>query len=153
MNPIRIPITLSQHIVGGKPRGFYLLAQRLFPNGAPILRKDQFVGFNGSLIVTVARHNAWDSLLKLGVYADIVEINKHVIWFERAALYPMSKGFRMYIPGTVLTPTMFQQPVHESKIETTGIFHKHDFCGGVEPLFYLEIPLISADVLLGRKQL
>lgn len=152
MNPIQIPVTLSPHGVDGKPRGFYLLAQRLFTKGSPILRKDQFIGFNGSLIVTVARHNAWDSLVKMGVYAHLLDSTR-VFWYDKAALYPMTKGFRMYIPGTVLTPGMFQSPAVVSKIETTGIFRKHDFYGGIEPLFYLEIPLISGDVLLGRKQL
>lgn len=148
MNPIRIPVTMSPHIVDGNPRGYYLLAQRLFPNGAPILRKDQFVGFNGSLIVTVARHNTWDTLMDMNVYARDIGKNT-AAWFGKTKLYPMNKGFRMYIPGTILKPPSAEAVCKQ----TTGIFSQFRFYGGVDDLYYLEIPSIGGDVLLGRKEL
>lgn len=146
MDAIQIPVTLSPHIVDNKPRGYYILGQRLFPRGAPELRKDQFVGFNGSLIISIARHNTWNSILAMGLYASRLH-NRNITWLGEAMVYPMSKGFRIYVPGTTLKPSSAGK-----KIETIGVFRMHEFCG-VEPLFYLEIPKINADILLGKEQL
>lgn len=148
MNQIKIPVSLSPHIVAGKPRGYYLLAQRLFPNGAPILRRDQFAGFNGCLIVTVARHNKWNTFFDMCI--QVRKLHEQAIsWFGSTKLYPMNKGFRMYIPGSILKPPS----ADSKKIETIGIFRKHEYFGGVGSLYYLELQEFTAEVLLGKKKL
>ena len=143
---IKIPITLSPHVVGDKPRCYYLLAQRLFPNGSPILRADQFIGFSdGSLILSVDRHNTWNTLFEMMLHTmDIKE--PRFIWLAKAKLFGMAKGFRAYIPGTILKPTSAES----GKINATGIFTNITFGEGISPLFYLKIPIITADILLGR---
>jgi hypothetical protein len=142
MNLIRIPVTLSPHIVKGSPRGYYVLAQRLFPNGAPILAKAQWIGFNGALVITVEHPHEWDSLLKMAVKCpDFIE--GRVSWLAPAKVWPMSKGFRTYIPGTILKP----KPAEASKVESMGTFQQ------VGSIFYLSIPAIDGEVLLGRKEI
>lgn len=147
MNPISVPVTFSPHIVNGKPRGYYLLVQSLFPNGAPILRRDQFVGFmGGHLIVTVSRHHTWNTLFRMAIHPQWDEHS--VTWLDSCKLYRMSKGFRMYIPGTVLCPTSAES----KKVETMGIFKKWTYGGGIEPMFFVELPVVSAEVLLGKER-
>lgn len=146
MEPIRIPVTLSPHIVKSVPRGYYVLAQRLFPNGAPILNKSQFVGYNGQLIISVDRENRWDSLLKMAIYANMVG-GEPTTWLDTSNLWPMSMGFRTYIPGTVLKPTETSK-----KVEMTGVFRCHDYYGGAASLYYLQLP-IGPNILLRRETL
>ena len=138
--PIKIPVTLSPHYGDKGPKGFYILAQRLWPGGAPILNKQQWVGFFGSLIVTVQHPGKWDTLLKMGIYAGNLE-DRNVQWLDKGSLYPMSMGFRMYIPGRLL------KPKSRDRIETIGIFRK------CREIYYLEVPKLSAEVLLGRQVL
>jgi len=146
---IRIPVTLSPHIVKGKPRGYYLLAQRLFPNGAPILRKDQFVGFSGGfMVITVARQNTWNTLMHMAIYASDV-YGEIFAWLDSCKLYPMNKGFRAYIPGTILRPPS----AGSKKVETFGLFQKTAFGGDVADMWYVKVPDVSAEVLLGSKRL
>jgi hypothetical protein len=134
MKEIKITATLSPHMKGNKPAGFYLLAQRLFIHGAPILAKQQYIGHNGNLIVTVGYNGEWDSLLKMAV--QMPELDKRKIaWFDYGKLYPMSMGFRMYIPGRVLRPTS------ADKIVGPAIFRK---CGTV---FYLELQNVTTEIL------
>ena len=137
MGPIRIPVTLSPHICGGSPRGYCVLAQRLFPNGAPILAKAQWMGFQDGLIITVDHPAECDTLLKMAIRFP------SVTWLAPAKLWPMSKGFKSYIPGTILKP----ESAEASKIEVTGVFQQK------EGLFYLSIPALDGEVLLGRKAL
>jgi len=142
MKPIQIPVTLSPHFGGGKPKGYYLIAQRLFPDGAPILSKHQFVGFDGSLVVTVQHPGEWDTVLKMAIYVSKLE-DEPTTWLSKAHLYPMPMGFRMYIPGTVLKP----KSAEVQKIETIGVFCKWGL------VYYVYVPKISGEILLGRKEL
>lgn len=138
MKDIRVPVSLSPHIIGGKPRGFYLLVQRLFPNGAPILRKQQWLGFNGRCLqVTVDYSPDCDSLLKMAIRYPAVT------WLAPAKLWPMAMGFKSYIPGTILKP----ESAEVGKVETMGVFKQES------DLFFLEIPLLDGEILLGRKEL
>ena len=57
----------------------------------------------------------------------------------------MAGGFKVYLPENILKA---KEP---GRIEGTGIFRKHKSPGF--EVFYLEIPKITADVLLGRKEL
>jgi hypothetical protein len=143
MECIRIPTTLSPHIVNGVARGYYVLAQKIFPDGAPVLRRAQFIGFCGNLILTFASPNEWDTLMKMGVQCQQL-LDQPVSWLAASKLWPMAKGFRSYIPGSILKPRS------NLKITCTGIVKKHLHGAGVAPIFYLEIPSISADVLMGR---
>jgi len=146
INPIRIPVTLSPHIVKGKPRGYYVLAQRLFTNGSPHLVRRQFVGFTDCLIITTAHEYKWDSLLKMAIHVPFID-DKPVTWLSAVPIYPIPMGFRAYIPGTVIKPTSAGQ----EKTETIGIFQR--FQAGKIDLFYLEVPKLSAGVLLGEDDL
>ncbi len=134
MDPVKITATLSPHMVKGKPRGFSLLAQRLFVNGAPILTKQQYIGHNGNLIVTVGYNGEWDTILKIATQMNVLD-GKVITWFDYGKLYPMSMGFRMYIPGRVLRPTSAERVV------TPAIFRK---CAGV---FYLELQNVTTETL------
>lgn len=145
---VKIQTTLSPHIVDGKPRGYYLIAQRLFTHGLPILRRDQFVGFSRGLVVTIERHRTWQSLLDIGLRAQSLG-GQSVSWLGKIKMYQMSAGFRMYIPGTILKPTS----ADSKKIETWGIFDKEIYGAGISPLYYLKVPIVTAEVLLGKERL
>lgn len=73
---------------------------------------------------------------------------KPAVWLGKTRLYRMAKGFRMYIPSTILKPMKDAQ-----KIETFGYFDSQKYGGGVETLYYMKIPLISAEVLMGQKSI
>jgi hypothetical protein len=141
MEEIRIPVTLTPHYQSGKPSGYYLLAQRLFPRGAPILVKQQFAGFSDGLVVTVNHPPQLDTPLKMAVVCPVIG-GQGVTWLSKVSIYPMSMGFRMYIPGNILKP-----PTGALNFETTGIFH------GAGELYWLHVPAVSSDILLGRKAL
>jgi hypothetical protein len=114
------------------------LAQRLFPNGSPILAKAQWIGFNGQcLILTVDYPFENDTLLKMAIRCPFAT------WLAPAKLWPMSKGFKSYIPGTILKP----ESAEAAKIETTGVFTRYS------GLFFLKILILDGEVLLGRKGL
>jgi len=141
MNPIKVPVTFSPHIVGGKPRGYYALAQWLFPNGAPILQRRQFAGYNGQLLITVEKPMECKTLLHMALKVSTLQ-NTPIMWLGACKVYHMSRGFRAYIPGSILCP-----PSAESeKIETHGFFRRHG------DLFYMEFPKVSAEVLLGKER-
>lgn len=129
MDPVKITATLSPH-----KAGFYLLAQRLFIHGAPVLAKHQHIGHNGNLIVTVGFNGKWDTTLKMATQMNVLD-GKTITWFDYGKLYPMSMGFRMYIPGRVLRPTSAE------KVVTPAIFRK---CCGV---FYLELQNVTTEIL------
>jgi hypothetical protein len=142
MDPIRIPVTLSPHFQGGKPSGYYVLAQRLFPRGAPPLMRYQWIGFSKNcLIVTVGRPVDDSSLVSMAVKHAVIDGNP-TSWLATAKLWTMAMGFKTYIPGTILKPKL-----DAPKIETTGIFKQFG------EIFYLTIPKIDGEVLLGRKEL
>lgn len=137
-------VTFSPHIVEGKPRGYYLIMPYLFPNGTPILRRDQFAGFDGrGLIVTLSRHNAWNTLKHMAI-----QIPKLATWLGTCRLYVQKHGVRIYLPSSVLKPT----PAEEKR-ELRAELLKESFGAGVADLWYVRIPGVDADVLLGRKKL
>lgn len=142
---IRVNVTFSPHIVGGRPRGYYMVASRLFPKGTPILRKDQFVGVaDGGLVVTLSRHRAWNTLMHMAVYAGHV-----ASWLGSAKVYATSTGVRVYLPGKVLRP---DSPA-EGKTETVGTLTKKSFGRGTGDMWYIRVPAVDADILLGRNRL
>lgn len=150
MNPIKIPVTISPHIVNGKPRGYYIIAERLFTKGNPHLIRTQFVGHTqDGLIISVGRHIKWDTLYKLGIQVPHLEAmeQKRVIWLSPTKIYPFNMGFRAYIPGTVLKP----ESAEAKKIQTMGFFKRFQI--GTTDLLYLEVPLITPDIMLGKTKL
>ncbi len=144
MNDIRINVTLYPHVQKGKASGYYVLAERLFPRGAPILVKQQFVGYGGAggLILTVAHPPQSDSVIKMAVVHSVVN-GKPVTWLSTAPLYQLGSGFRMYINGRVMQP----RSAEVGKFQTTGLFR------GAGELYWLEIPAVTGDVILGRKEM
>lgn len=144
MNPIRIPITISPHIIGDKPRGFYILAHSLWGKDKPIIFRQQFVGFQGSLILTMAHPSEWTSLVKATIYASVMN-GKPISWFSSVQQYPQGTGVRFYLPSGILPPTS------AGKIETIGIIGKASYGSG--SVVYISIPRIDGDIILGRKEL
>lgn len=144
MEPIRIPISICPHFSAGKPRGTYILAKRLFREGNPILAKQQWVGFNGFLFITVVHPSLWNSIFKITNYIKELDGQK-IIWLGGCHLTNLAGGFKAYLPEYILKATK------PGRIECTGIFRKYE-APGFE-IFYLEIPKLSADVLFGRKEL
>jgi len=144
MEPIHIPVSICSHFSGGKPRGHYILAKRLFAEGAPILVKQQWVGYNGFLFVTVVHPPLWNTAFKMATHIKELDGQK-IIWLGGVHLTTMSGGFKVYLPEHILKA---KKP---GRIEGTGIFRKH-VSPGFE-CYYLEIPKLSADVLFGRKGL
>jgi hypothetical protein len=135
VKPVKITTTLSPHFTGkDAPAGYYLLAQRLFMNGAPILKKQQYIGYNGNLFVTVDyNYSCGDSLFRLAANAETLDGRK-IIWLDYTKLYPMNMGFRSYIPGRVLKPSVLE--IGRKKVVTPGIFRK------CRDIYYLELPEI-----------
>lgn len=153
MNPIKIPVTISPHIVNGKPRGYYIIAERLFTKSNPHLIRKQFLGIARGLIISVGRDIHWDSLLKMSIHIPEViytiggcGINK-ILWLSPTKIYPFNMGFRAYIPGTVLKP----ESAEAKKIQTMGFFKRFQI--GTTDLLYLEVPLITPDIMLGKTKL
>jgi len=144
MEAIKIPASICPHFTKGKGRGHYIVGKRLFAKGAPILNKQQFVGFNGFLFVTVDHPGEYDTVFKMSQY--VTHLNgRAVTWLGSAHLYPYQKGFRLYVPEHVLKA---EKP---NTIEGIGVFRKHK-APGFE-IYYLEILKFTAEVLLGRKEL
>lgn len=145
MEAVTIPISICPHFSQGKARGHYLLAKRLFiGEDQPILARQQYVGFNGFLFVTVVHPNWWDTTFKTACM--IREMDKQpIIWLGTVPLYGLPKGFKVYLPETILKA---EKP---GRIEGVGIFRKYQ-----APRFecyYLEIPKLTAEVLLGKEEL
>jgi hypothetical protein len=148
MTPIKIPISICPHTSAGKLRGWYVLAKRLFKEDDPILFKRQFLGFNGSLLITVVRPNEdtiFSMFEQITKYSELED--KEVKWFGQCSLFPLKGGFKVYIPEGHLR---MEKP---KRIETIGVFRKHEPLRFGKPVYYLEIPAITAEVLLGRKEL
>lgn len=144
MVAVKIPISICPHFSGGKPRGHYILAKRLFTKSQPILAKQQFVGFNGFLFITVVHPSQWDTTFKMA--CAITEMDQQPIkWLGTTHLYPLSGGFKAYLPEDILKA---KEP---GRIEDVGIFRKYEAPGF--NIYYLEIPKLNAEVLLGRKEL
>ena len=144
MEAVTIPISICPHFSQGKPRGHYLLAKKLFLNDQPILVRHQFVGFNGFLFVTVVHPNQWDTAFKIANRIRMMD-DRRITWLGAVRQYSLSKGFKVYLPETILKA---KKP---GRIEGVGIFRKYDAPGF--SCYYLEIPKLTAEVLLGRKEL
>ena len=144
MEAIHIPVSICPHFSQGKPRGFYILAKKLFREGAPILVKQQYVGFNGFLFITVVHPALWNTTFKIVTHIKELD-GRNVIWLGGVHLTTMAGGFKVYLREDILKANK------PGLIECTGIFRKHKSPG--YECYYLEIPKISADVLLGRKKL
>lgn len=144
MEPVTIPISICPHFSGGKPRGHYLLAKRLFLNDQPILVKQQYVGFNGFLFVTVVYPYKWNTTFKIA--CAINEMDKQPIkWLGTVPLYGLKGGFKVYLPEHILKA---KKP---GRVEGVGIFRKYQALGFA--CYYLELPKLTAEVLTGRKEL
>ncbi len=144
MEAIKIPISICPHFVKGKPKGHYVLAKRLFQKDAPILLKRQFVGFNGFLFVTIVRPTNWDTAFKIMRYCSTVD-DVEVRWLGQASIFPMVGGFKIYLPEHIMMADKL------GRIEGVGVFRKYENLGC--EIYYLEIPKLTAEVLLGRKEL
>ena len=144
MEAVTIPISICPHFSQGKPRGHYLLAKRLFLHEQPILSRQQYVGFNGFLFVTVVHPSEWTTTFRTAIRISQLDDRK-VIWLGSANLYPLKGGFKVYLPETILKA---KKP---GRIEGVGIFRKYK-APGFE-CFYLEIPKLTAEVLLGQEEL
>ncbi len=145
MEPVTIPISICPHFSQGKPRGHYILAKRLFiGEDQPILARQQYVGFNGFLFVTVVHPNQWDTIFKISCM--IQEMDQQPIkWLGAVHQYSLKGGFKVYLPETILKAT------EPGRIEGVGVFRKYQAPGfGV---YYLEIPKLTAEVMSGRKEL
>ena len=144
MEPVKIPISICPHFSQGKPRGHYVLAKRLFMKQQPILVKQQFIGFNGFLFITVVCPSKWNTIFKMA--CAVLEMDQQPVkWLGSVHLYPLKGGFKAYLPESIL------QAREPGRIEDVGVFRKYE-APGFE-IFYLEIPKLTAEVLLGRKEL
>lgn len=146
MEPIRVPVTLSPHVVNGKPRGYYLLVRKLFLHDTPKIRKQQFIAVGNCLRYTFGTPPQWDTLVKMGVYCQTLDENP-VSWISEAKVWPLKGGFKGYIPGTILKPS-----AESIKWSGMGVVKAQAY-GGVSPVYYVELPGISAEVLLGREKI
>ena len=144
MEAVTIPISICPHFSQGKARGHYLLGKRLFLHGQPILVRRQYVGFNGFLFVTVEHPNWWDTTFKTACMIQEMD-GQHIKWLGSVPLYQLKGGFKVYLPETILKA---KKP---GRIEGVGIFRKYK-APGFE-CYYLEIPKLNADVLLGKEEL
>ena len=144
MEPVTIPISLCPHFSQGKARGHYLLAKRLFLTEQPILVRQQFVGFNGFLFVTVVHPNQWDTVFKIASRVSIMD-GRSIIWLGAVRQHLLPKGFKVYLPEHILKA---KKP---GRIEGVGIFRKYEAPGF--SVYYLEIPKLSAGVLSGKEEL
>jgi hypothetical protein len=86
----------------------------------------------------------WNSLVKAAVYAPVLD-GKPVSWFSTVQQYLQGTGLRIYLPGSVLCP------VSDRKIETMGDLCKASYGSG--DVYYISIPLIDGDIILGRRKL
>jgi len=144
MKPVIIPVSICPHFSQGKARGHYILAKKLFTQDQPILVGRQFVGFNGFLFVTVVHPNWWDTVFKIAKHISQMD-DQSIIWLGAVPLYGLPKGFKIYLPETILKA---KKP---GRVEGIGIFRKYEAPGF--NCYYLEIPKLTAEVLLGEKEL
>lgn len=144
MEAVTIPISICPHFSQGKPRGHYILAKRLFTEEQPILTRQQYVGYNGFLFVTVVHPNHWNTTFKMAINCSQMD-GRSITWLGTARQYPLRKGFKVYLTEDILKA---EKP---GRIEGVGIFRKYTAPGfGV---YYLEIPKLTAGVLLGKEEL
>jgi len=144
MEAVTIPVSICPHFSQGKPRGHYLLAKRLFLEDQPILARQQYAGFNGFLFVTVARPLSWRTTFRTAISIPRLD-GRDIQWLGAVSLYGMKGGFKVYLPESIL------KAKNPGRIEDVGIFRKYVAPGF--DCYYLEIPKLTAEVLLGRKEL
>ena len=144
MQPIHIPVSICPHFSQGKPRGYYILAKRLFREEAPILVKQQYIGYNGFLFVTVVHPAQWNTTFKMATHIKELD-GQQIIWLGGTHLTTMTGGFKVYLREDIMKASK------PGKIEGTGIFRKH-VSPGFE-CFYLELPKITGKILLGQEKL
>jgi len=144
---VRVPITMSVHVQQGKATGYYLIAKSLFRQKV-VLGRRQFAGYSDSLILTVGgiEHFEWDSVLKMAVNLPVLG-DRPVNWLMPISQYASPGGFRMYLPGKLLMPTSAE----ETMTNLYGEWEKVTVADTT--LYYLRVPLIGGDVLLGRRKL
>lgn len=144
MEAVKIPISICPHFSQRKPRGHYILAKRLFLKDQPILVRRQYVGYNGFLFVTVVHPNLWDTTFKMAMRCSQMD-GRSITWLGTARQYPLRGGFRVYLTKDILRA---EKP---GRIEDVGIFRKYQAPGF--SVYYLEIPKLTAGVLLGKEKL
>ena len=145
MNAVTIPISLCPHFSQDKPRGFYVLAKRLFiGEDQPMLVRQQYVGFNGFLFITVVHPNWWNTTFKTAISIPWLD-GRSITWLGSVPLYQLKRGFKVYLPETILKA---KKP---GRVEGVGIFRKYK-APGFE-CYYLEIPKLTGAVLLGKEEL
>lgn len=144
MEAVTIPISICPHFSQGKSRGYYILAKRLFLNDQPILVRRQFVGYNGFLFITVVHPNLWDSTFKMAMNCSQMD-GRSITWLGSVSIYGLRGGFKAYLPEHILKA---KKP---RRIEGVGIFRKYQ-APGFE-CYYLEIPKLTAGVLLEKEKL
>ena len=144
MEPVTIPISLCPHFSQNKPRGFYILAKRLFRNEPPMLIRQQFVGYNGFLFVTVVRPSECNTVFKIANRIKMMD-DRSIIWLGSAHQYLLGGGLKIYLAEHILKA---KKP---GRIEGVGIFRKYKALGF--ECYYLEIPKLTTEILLGREML
>ena len=108
------------------------------------MARQQYVGFNGFLFVTVVHPNQWDTTFKIANQVSEMDDQK-IIWLGAVHQYLLPKGFKVYLPEHILKA---KKP---GRIEGVGIFRKYEAPGF--SCYYLEIPKLTAGVLSGREEL
>lgn len=146
MNPVKVPISICPHHSGAKPHGHYIIVNGLFPKGTPILKRQQFVGFNGFLFITIAitHTTVIDTNFKVITHLGTLDAKK-IDWLGSAKLYTTPKGLRIYLPEDILKAGDYE------KIKDIGIFRKAQ--GPKFGVYYLEVPRITGNVLLGKERI
>ena len=113
-------------------------------NDQPILVRQQYVGFNGFLFVTVVRPGSWNTAFKTAISIPRLD-GRNIQWLGTVPLYGLKGGFKVYLPEHILKA---EKP---GRIEDVGIFRKYQAPGF--SVYYLEIPKLTAGVLLGKEEL
>jgi len=144
LNPVKIPLSICPHTSAGRVQGWYVLAKRLFAEDDPVLFKHQFLGFNGNLIISVQQAEI-RSLFQMATKYPKLE-DRDITWLGKVSLFRLKGGFKVYLPWEYL------EVENPKRIETVGIFRCH-IAFDRKLFYYLEIPAITAEVLLGRKEL
>ncbi len=121
-----------------------MLAKRLFRHEQPMLIRQQYVGFNGFLFVTVVHPYQWDTTFKMACGIPYMDDRK-LTWLGTANLYPFGGGFKTYLAEHILKA---KKP---GRIEGVGIFRKYKT--SFMECYYLEIPKLTTEILLGREEL
>ena len=121
-----------------------MLAKRLFTQDQPILVRRQYAGYNGFLFVTVVHPPDWTTTFRTAIRISEMD-GRSITWLGSVPLYGLKGGFKVYLPETILKA---KKP---GRVEGVGIFRKYTAPGF--SCYYLEIPKLTAEVLLGKAEL